>query len=49
MLHIDEGRLIPVLEDWWPKFNGFHLHYTSRKQLSPALSLVIEALRWREA
>lgn len=44
---IAEGRLVPVLEDWWPLVDGFHLYYANRKHLSPALALVIEALRWR--
>ncbi|EMC2290402.1 LysR family transcriptional regulator [Salmonella enterica] len=45
--HINEGRLVPVLEDWWPLFPGYHLYYANRRQISPALALVIEALRWR--
>ena len=43
--HIDEGRLVPVLQDWWPRFPGYHLYYPSRRQMSPALALVIAALR----
>jgi DNA-binding transcriptional LysR family regulator len=46
--HIDQGQLIPVLEDWWPLFPGYHLYYANRRQLAPALALVIETLRWRE-
>lgn len=46
--HIDAGRLVPVLEDWWPRFPGYHLYYANRRQLAPALALVIEALRYRE-
>jgi DNA-binding transcriptional LysR family regulator len=46
-LHIKEGRLVPVLQDWWPTFPGYHLYYANRRQLSPALALVIEALRYR--
>lgn len=45
--HIEQGRLIPVLEDWWPEFPGYHLYYANRRQVSPALALVIEALRAR--
>ncbi|CAB3885576.1 HTH-type transcriptional regulator PgrR [Achromobacter animicus] len=45
--HIEAGRLAPVLEDWWPVFPGYHLYYANRRQLSPALGLVIEALRYR--
>ncbi|ARP93819.1 LysR family transcriptional regulator [Bordetella genomosp. 13] len=45
--HIAAGRLVPVLEDWWPVFPGYHLYYASRRHVSPALALVIEALRYR--
>ncbi|MDN0085224.1 LysR family transcriptional regulator [Crenobacter sp. SG2305] len=45
--HIEAGRLIPVLQEWWPKFPGYHLYYANRRQISPALALVIEALRYR--
>lgn len=45
--HIDEGRLVPVLRDWWPLFPGYHLYYANRRQIAPALALMIEALRWR--
>ena len=45
--HIDAGRLVPVLEDWWPTYPGYHLYYANRRQLAPALALVIEALRYR--
>jgi DNA-binding transcriptional LysR family regulator len=42
------GQLVTVLEDWLPPFTGYHLYYTSRRQVPPALALVIETLRWRE-
>jgi DNA-binding transcriptional LysR family regulator len=45
--HIEEGRLVPVLGDWCPPFPGYHLYYPSRRQLSPAFALVVEALRYR--
>lgn len=45
--HIGEGRLIRVLEDWCPSFSGYHLYYPSRRQPSPAFSLVVDALRFR--
>lgn len=44
---IDAGRLAPALRDWWPRLPGLHLYYTSRRQVAPALALVIEALRYR--
>lgn len=43
--HIEAGRLVRVLEDWCPKFAGHHLYYPSRRQPSPAFSLVVDALR----
>ena len=43
--HIAEGRLLRVLEDWCPPFPGYHLYYPSRRQPSPAFSLVVDALR----
>jgi DNA-binding transcriptional LysR family regulator len=43
--HIEEGRLIRVLEDWCPPFDGYYLYYPSRRQPSPAFSLVVDALR----
>lgn len=41
---LEEGQLIRVLDDWCPPFSGYHLYYPSRRQTSPAFSLVIEAL-----
>jgi DNA-binding transcriptional LysR family regulator len=49
VLHdIAKGRLVRVLEDWCPPFAGYHLYYPSRRQHSPAFSLLIDALRYRE-
>jgi len=45
--HIEAGRLLQVLADWMPTFPGYHLYYPSRRQSSPAMSLVIDALRYR--
>ena len=45
--HIETGQLRPVLEDWWPTYEGYHLYYPSRRQPTPAFRLLIEALRWR--
>ncbi|MFL9812625.1 LysR family transcriptional regulator [Stutzerimonas sp. VN223-3] len=43
--HIEEGQLVRVLEDWCAPFEGFYLYYPSRKQPSPAFTLVADALR----
>lgn len=45
--HIAEGRLVQVLNDWSPKFSGYHLYYPSRRQSSPAFQVIVEALRQR--
>ena len=45
--HIEEERLVPVLADWCPLLPGYHLYYTSRRQVAPALQFVINALRYR--
>ncbi|MGA8121804.1 LysR family transcriptional regulator [Rouxiella badensis] len=42
---IEEGRLVRVLEPWCRPFPGYYLYYPSRKQHSPAFSLVVDALR----
>ncbi len=45
--HLGNGRLVRVLEDWCPPFPGYHLYYPSRRQATPAFSLLVEALRYR--
>ncbi len=47
--HLATGRLDRVLEDWCPTFSGYHLYYPSRRQLSPAFALLVDALRYRDA
>lgn len=44
---IADGRLLQVLDDWSPYFAGYHLYYPSRRQMSPAMAVVVEALRHR--
>lgn len=48
-LMLAEGRLVRVLADWTPKRPGYHLYYASRKQPSPAFSIVLDALRKHRA
>ncbi|MBW4788123.1 LysR family transcriptional regulator [Alcaligenes faecalis subsp. faecalis] len=43
--HIEEGRLVRVLAAWCEPFAGYYLYYPSRRQPSPAFSLVVNALR----
>ncbi len=45
--HMTEGRLIRVLADWCPPFSGLHLYYPSRRQPTPAFSVLVDALRYR--
>lgn len=42
---LEDGRLIRVLSDWCPPFSGYHLYYPSRRQLSPAFAVLVDALR----
>jgi DNA-binding transcriptional LysR family regulator len=44
---IADGRLVRVLADWCPSFAGYHLYYPSRRQPTPAFTLLVEALRVR--
>lgn len=44
--YIEQGRLIRVLEDWCEPYSGYHLYYPSRRQSSPAFTLLREALRY---
>ncbi|WP_284727992.1 LysR family transcriptional regulator [Sphingomonas psychrolutea] len=39
---VREGRLIPVLEDWCPPFEGFFIYYPSRRQMRSALRAFID-------
>ena len=43
--YLSQGLLRRVLEDWCPPFSGYHLYYPSRRQPSPAFSLILDALR----
>ncbi|MDR6860891.1 LysR family transcriptional regulator [Variovorax guangxiensis] len=46
--HLEEGRLMRVLDEWCPPFPGYYLYYPSRRQPSPAFSLVVDAVRYSE-
>jgi DNA-binding transcriptional LysR family regulator len=45
--HLAGGRLVRVLADWCPSFQGYHLYYPSRRQPTPAFALLVDALRYR--
>ncbi len=40
-----DGRLIRVLADWCQPYPGYHLYYPSRRQPTPAFTLLVDALR----
>jgi DNA-binding transcriptional LysR family regulator len=42
-----DGRLVRVLEDWCPWFDGFHVYYPSRRQMRPALRAFVDFFRHR--
>lgn len=46
-VHLANGTLVRVLEDWCPPFPGYHLYYPSRRQPSAAFAVLVEALRYR--
>ena len=43
--HLASGKLVRVLEDWCPPFDGYFLYYASRRHQSPALQALVETLR----
>lgn len=45
--YLEDGRLVEVLADWCPYFQGYHLFYPNRRQASPAFAALVEALRYR--
>lgn len=45
---IEAGTLIHLLDDWCDPFDGYHLYYPSRRQPSPAFTLLLDALRYRD-
>lgn len=45
--YLEDGRLRAVLADWCPTLQGYHLYYPNRRQVLPAFSLLVDALRYR--
>jgi DNA-binding transcriptional LysR family regulator len=45
--HLSAGRLQAVLDDWSQPFTGYHLYYPSRRQMSPAMTVMVDVLRHR--
>ncbi|PLR31494.1 LysR family transcriptional regulator [Chimaeribacter californicus] len=44
--YIERGRLVSVLDDWCPYWDGYYLYYPSRRQPSKAFRLLLDALRF---
>lgn len=44
---VAQGRLVRVLAEWCAPFPGYHLYYPSRRQPTPAFTVLMEALRHR--
>lgn len=42
---LEDGTLRTVLDDWAPLGSGFHIYYSSRRQMPAALRLFIELVR----
>ncbi|WP_250487132.1 LysR family transcriptional regulator [Caballeronia sp. GaOx3] len=42
--HLAAGRLVRALADWSARMSGYHLYYPSRRQPTPAFSLLLGAL-----
>ena len=45
--YLADGRLVRVLDDWCQPFSGYHLYYPTRRQPTPAFTLLVDALRYR--
>jgi DNA-binding transcriptional LysR family regulator len=46
--YLNSGQLVRVLANWCAPFPGYHLYYPSRRQPTPAFTLLVEALRYRK-
>ncbi|RZI75930.1 MAG: LysR family transcriptional regulator [Pseudomonas sp.] len=45
--YLDSGELHMTLDEWSPPFEGYSLYYPSRRQPTPAFSVIVNALRYR--
>lgn len=42
--HLEKGTLVRLLPDWTPSFPGFHLYYSSKRQMRPILAAFMDAV-----
>ena len=47
--HIRAGKLVSVLEDWCPYWDGYYIYYPENRNHSKAFQLVVDALRHYQA
>ncbi|MEH0832024.1 LysR family transcriptional regulator [Pectobacterium cacticida] len=47
--HIEAGRLVPVLPDWWVAFPGPFLYYSDRRLVPPPLRAFLDFIRSAES
>jgi DNA-binding transcriptional LysR family regulator len=46
---LESGELVPVLEDFCPRFSGFYLYYPNRRNMAPKLRALVDHLkRWKD-
>jgi DNA-binding transcriptional LysR family regulator len=45
--YLDKGKLVQLLEDWTPPFDGYHLYYPSRRHPNAAFTALLDVLRYR--
>ncbi|WP_426769743.1 LysR family transcriptional regulator [Enterobacter cloacae complex sp. 374A1] len=43
---LDSGKLVPILPGWWAERPGFYIYYPGERQMLPALSMIVETLRY---
>jgi DNA-binding transcriptional LysR family regulator len=43
--YVSSGRLVPLLEEYFPPFAGFYLYFPNRRNLAPKLRALIEHVR----
>ncbi|MDQ0573290.1 DNA-binding transcriptional LysR family regulator [Variovorax paradoxus] len=46
---LESGRLVPLLQPWWPTFPGFYLYHPSSAQIPRKLRVFIDFLQARHA
>lgn len=46
--HLESGALLAVMPEWWSTFPGLHLYYSNQREISRAMQVLIEALRYHD-